>query len=157
MLRELCKRKDNGITILKQTLFRQTPNHYLALYFDAKGIEVDTDITQLAENDSDALQGVINQLDDTQKAKIEADFQGVNALACAEGINALVDEARFHGDADFIEAIESFHAKAFYAFLNKRSYWQGAARFLHADNVSVFCHEKAWQKQDCVFAQTEFD
>jgi hypothetical protein len=34
-------------------------------------------------------------------------------------------------------AIDGFHAKAFYAFLNKRSYWQGAARFLHADNVSA--------------------
>lgn len=127
--------------------FRQTPNHYLTLYFESKGIDVDTDINALKENDSDALQGIINQLDDTQKADIEADFQGINALACEGGINALVDEARFHGDDDFIEAIaaiEGFHAKAFYAFLNKRSYWQGAARFLHADNVSA----SYWKKRN---------
>jgi hypothetical protein len=68
--------------------FRQTPNHYLALYFESKGIEVDTDIAQLEENDSDALQGIINQLDDAQKADIEADFQGINALAC-EGVLTL--------------------------------------------------------------------
>jgi hypothetical protein len=127
--------------------FRQTPNHYLALYFDSKGIDMDTDISQLKETDIDVLQGIINQLGDAQKANIEADFQGVNALAREGGINALVDEARFHGDDAFIEAvaaIEGFHAKAFYAFLNKRIYWQGAARFLHADNVSA----SYWKKRN---------
>ena len=127
--------------------FRQTPNHYLALYFESEGIDVDTDITQLNETDIDALQGIVNQLDDAQKANIEADFQGVNALAREGGINALVDEARFHGDDDFIEAmaaIDGFHAKAFYAFLNGRIYWQGAARFLHADNVSA----SYWKKRN---------
>jgi len=127
--------------------FRQTPNHYLALYFDSKEIAVDTDINPLKENDVEALQGIINQLDDIQKAKVEADFQGINALAREGGINALVDEARFHRDDDFIEAIaaiEGFHAKAFYAFLHKRSYWQGAARFLHADTVSA----SYWKKRN---------
>lgn len=125
--------------------FRQTPNHYLALYFESKGI--DADISQLKENDTDTLQGVINELDDAVKATVEADFQGVNALACEGGIMALMDEARFHGDAEFIEEvadINGFHAKAFYAFLNKRTYWQGAARFLHADNVSA----SYWKKRN---------
>ncbi len=27
--------------------FRQTPNHYLALYFESNGIDVDTDINAL--------------------------------------------------------------------------------------------------------------
>ncbi|EGG93313.1 hypothetical protein IMCC1989_1359 [gamma proteobacterium IMCC1989] len=127
--------------------FRQAPNHYLALYFDSKGIDVDTDINALKENDIDALQGILNPLEDALTASIEADFQGVNALAREGGINALNDEARFHGDDDFIEAmaaIDGFHAKAFYAFLNKRSYWQGAARFLHADNVSA----SYWKKRN---------
>lgn len=127
--------------------FRHTPNHYLASYFSSKGIDVETDIAQLKETDIDALQGVINQLDDTQKANVEADFQGVNALACEGGIMALIDEARFHGDDEFIEtvaAVSGFHAKAFYAFLNKPSYWQGAARFLHADNVSA----SYWKKRN---------
>ncbi|MFT7389037.1 MAG: hypothetical protein ACI8VC_002301 [Candidatus Endobugula sp.] len=125
--------------------FRQAPNHYLALYFDSKGIDVHTDINALKENDIDALQGILNPLEDALTASIEADFQGVNALAREGGINALVDEARFHGDEDFIKAIadlDGFHAMAFYAFLNKRSYWQGAARFLHADNVSF----RGWKK-----------
>ena len=51
--------------------FRQTPNHYLALYFDAKGVEVDADITKLSENHSDVLQGIINQLDDNKTASLK--------------------------------------------------------------------------------------
>lgn len=127
--------------------FRQAPNQFLALYFDSKNIGVDTNIAQLKESDIDSLQVVINQLSEAQKAEVEADFQGINALACEGGITALVDEADFHGDDAFIEAIaaiEGFHAKALWAFLNKRSYWQGAARFLHADNVSA----SYWKKRN---------
>lgn len=127
--------------------FRQTPNHYLILYFNSKGIDVDTDITQLKENDIDALQGILNPLDDTLKASIEANFQGINALAREGGINALVDEAQFYGDDAFIEAIaaiDGFHAKAMWVFLNKLNYWRGASMFLHADNVSP----SYWRKRN---------
>ncbi len=61
----------------------------------------------------------------------------MNTLACEGGITALVDEAGFHGDDAFIAeiaAIDGFHAKAMWVFLNKPTYWHGAAMFLHADN-----------------------
>ena len=125
--------------------FRRTPNRYLVLFFEDKGIALDSDISELKETQVDAWQEVLNRLEDTQKASIEAKFQGVNALACEGGITALVDEARFHSDNAFIEeiaAIEGFHAKAMWAFLNQPTYWQGAARFLHADNVSALGWEK---------------
>lgn len=127
--------------------FRKVPNQYLAEYFKAKNIEMEVDIGQLKENDIDALQGILNNLNNTQKTEIEADFQGVNALACEGGAIALADEANFHGDEDFIQTIktiEGFHAKAMWAFLAQSSYWQGAARFLHADNVSA----AAWKKRN---------
>jgi hypothetical protein len=120
--------------------FRQTPNHYLALFFEANGIAIDSDTIQSNEKKVEVWQEVLNHLDDKQKASIEADFQGINALACEGGIIALVDEARYHGDDAFIEkirTIECFHSKAMWAFLNQLDYWKGAARFLHADNVSA--------------------
>jgi len=58
-----------------------------------------------------------------------------------------VDEAAFHNDDAFIEtiaAIEGFHAKALWAFLNKPKYWRTATMFLHADNVSP----SYWKKRN---------
>lgn len=119
--------------------FRKTPNHHLAQFFAAKAIQLGLDFNSLKENDAEALQTALNKLPAKQITDIEAEFQGVNALACEGGIMALVDEAGFHGDDAFVEeiaAIEGFHAKAMQAFLNKPTYWHGAAMFLHADNVS---------------------
>ncbi len=127
--------------------FRKTPNQYLAQFFEAKAIQVELDFDELAENATDELQEVLNTLPDSQVADIEAEFQDVNALACEGGIKALVDEAGFHTDAAFVEeiaAIEGFHAKAMWAFLNKPKYWHGAAMFLHADNVSP----SYWKKRN---------
>ena len=62
--------------------FRKVPNKYLSRYFKAKNIQTEVDIEELKENDIDALQDILNQLSNTQKTEIEADFQGVNALAC---------------------------------------------------------------------------
>lgn len=95
--------------------FRKTPNHYFALFFEAKEIQLDLDFTQLKESDADRMQTVFSKLTDSQRVDIEAEFQDVNVLACEGGIVALVDEAGFHGDDAFIAeiaAIEGFHTKA---------------------------------------------
>jgi hypothetical protein len=127
--------------------FRKTPNHFIALFFEAKGIVLDVDFGQLKENGAEALQTSLNTLTDGQITDIEAEFQDVNALACEGGITALVDEASFHNDDAFIEeiaCIDGFHAKAMWAFLYKPKYWHGAAMFLHADNVSP----SYWKKRN---------
>jgi hypothetical protein len=127
--------------------FRSTPNAYLAQYFESKDIDLGVDFTQLKESAADAIQEAFNPLADNQKADIEAEFQNVNALACEGGATALADEANFYDDKAFIDsisAIEGFHAKAMWAFLNKPKYWRGAAMFLHADNVSA----SYWKKRN---------
>ena len=127
--------------------FRKTPNQYLAKFFEAKGIQLDVNINQLKEQDAEAMQAALNKLTTVQITDIEAQFQGINALACEGGILALVDEASFHNDDAFINeiaAIDGFHAKAIWAFLNKPNYWRGAAMFLHADNVSA----SYWKKRN---------
>jgi len=119
--------------------FRRVPNQYLAQFFAVKKIPLAVDFNELNEKAVDVLQDVLNALPDSQKAEIEAQFQDVNALACDGGIAALIDEASFHNDETFmaaIAAIDGFHAKAMWAFLEKPSYWRGASMFLHADNVS---------------------
>jgi hypothetical protein len=119
--------------------FRKTPNRLLAQFFTNKEISFQADLTELNETAVDVLQDILNALPDTQKAEIEAEFQNVNALACEGGMAALIDEALFHNDDNFVEsiaAIDGFHAKAMWAFLTKPKYWRGASMFLHADNVS---------------------
>ena len=100
--------------------FRKTPKLYLAKFFEAKGIQLDININQLKEQDTDTLQSALNKLPSDQITNIEAEFPDVNALACEGGILALVDEASLHHDDAFIEeiaVIDGFHAKAIWAFL----------------------------------------
>ncbi len=52
--------------------FRKTPNYFLALFFEAKEILLDVDLSQLKENDVEVLQTALNALSDSQTADIEA-------------------------------------------------------------------------------------
>lgn len=127
--------------------FRHTPNTQLAAYFASKEIDLGIDLVKLKEKDTEAILKAFTQLPDEQQAEIEAEFQDVNALACEGGIAALIDEAGFHEDNDFvaaIAAIDGFHAKVMWTFLEKRDYWRGASMFLHADNVSP----SYWKKRN---------
>lgn len=68
-------------------------------------------------------------------------------MACEGGIAALVDEAAFHDDDDFVGELAThngFHAKVMWAFLERPPYWRGATMFLHADNVSP----SYWKKRN---------
>lgn len=127
--------------------FRQTPNTQLAAYFSSKSIDLGIDLIKLKKKDTEAILQAFTQLPDEQQAEIEAEFQDINALACEGGIAALIDEAGFHEDNDFVAAIadiEGFHAKVMWAFLEKPIYWRGASMFLHADNVSP----SYWKKRN---------
>ncbi len=127
--------------------FRRMPNTQLANYFKSRDIDLGVNFTELKEKNSEKIFNAFIGLPEEQQADMEAEFQDVNALACEGGIAALVDEAGFHDDDAFIEeiaAIEGFHAKAMWAFLNKLKYWRGATMFLHADNVSP----SYWKKRN---------
>ena len=119
--------------------FRHTPNALLARYFKINKIEFDIDWAKTAENGK-CIFNVFIQLDAMIQNKIETDFVQVNALACEAGIQALVDESAYYHDDTFvadIAAIDGFHAKALWAFIEKPQYWYGASMFLHADNISA--------------------
>jgi hypothetical protein len=119
--------------------FRHIPDAQLASYFKAKNIDLAVNFDTLEKKRIDKIFEAFTQLLENDQATIEADFQGINAMSCEGGIAALIDEAGYHQDDSFtasIAAIEGFHAKAIWAFLEKPVYWRGASMFLHADNVS---------------------
>ena len=127
--------------------FRRTPNAQLAAYFSFKVINLGIDLLKLKEKESETILQALTQLPAEQQAEIEAEFQDVNVLACEGGVAALIDEAVFHQDNDFVQAIaaiEGFHSKVMWAFLEKPDYWRGASMFLHADNVSP----SFWKKRN---------
>ncbi len=123
------------------------PNVMLAEYFDSKGISLGLDFNELKDKDTEVIFSAFLELSEEQQATIEADFQNINAIACEGGIHALVDEANFHlydGFTQEVSAIDGFHAKAMWAFLEKHDYWRGASMFFHADNVSA----SYWKKRN---------
>jgi len=68
-------------------------------------------------------------------------------MACQGGITALTNEADFHQDKAFpkaISAIDGFHGKAMWSFLDHYRYWLGATLFLHSDTIS----ETHWKKRN---------
>ena len=123
-----------------QHFFRKMPNADLARYFESRGATLGVDLAELKENDAEVIFQAFKTLPEQQQATIEADFQDINALAFDSGVRALVDEAAFHEEDDSfamaISEIEGFHSKVMWVFLENKSYWKGANRFLHADNVS---------------------
>jgi hypothetical protein len=126
--------------------FRQVPNALLQRYSKHKGISFNVDFNTVKESDSDTLFNALIALEDNEQTIVEADFKAINALACEAGIQALVDESAYFNDEAFvaeIAAIEGFHAKALWAFIEKANYWHCAAMFLHADNVRSY---HGWQR-----------
>ena len=104
--------------------FRRVPNVLLARYFVARDAALEIDWTQLGETDVEAVLAAFLTLSAEQQGEFEAEFQDVHALACEGGVAALLDEADFHPDDNFVHdlsAIEGFHAKMMWAFLENPS------------------------------------
>ena len=127
--------------------FRRVPNALLLRYFEVRDASLDVDLASLKETDVQPVLAAFLELSAERQAECEAEFQDVHALACEGGVAALVDEANFHDDESFVHelaAIDGFHAKVMWAFLEKPTYWRGATMFLHADNVSA----SYWKKRN---------
>ena len=119
--------------------FRKIPPDQLASYFASKNVDLGIDFSTFNNKQADSLFAAFTALPEEQQTTIEAEFQDIHAMACDGGIQALIDESAFHGEDGFVEsisAIDGFHPKVMWAFLEKPHLWQGATMFLHADNVS---------------------
>jgi len=46
----------------KRQFFRKTPDLYLAKFFEAKGIQLDVNVNQLKEQNTDTLQSALDRL-----------------------------------------------------------------------------------------------
>lgn len=128
--------------------FRRVPNELLARYFREKhDVLRDVPFDKLRETEVDLILQAFTALPSEQQAVIEAELQEIDAMACQGGVTALTDEAGFHGNKEFPEAISNiagFHGKVMWAFLEHHSYWASATLFLHSDNIS----DSLWKKRN---------
>ncbi|MFQ5443582.1 MAG: hypothetical protein ACE5EK_03085 [Nitrospinales bacterium] len=128
--------------------FRQVPNNLLGRYFHEKhDILQEIAFDQLKETEVEPIFQAFTALPFEQQSEIEAEFQDIDTMSCQGGVTALTDEADYHGDQEFPEAlakIEGFHGKVMWTFLEHPKYWAGATLFLHSDNIS----DSLWKKRN---------
>jgi len=128
--------------------FRRVPNTLLRQYFqEKKNVLHEIAFDDLKENEMEPIFQAFTALSPEQQAEIEAELQDIDNMACQGGVTALTDEADFHGDHPFPEAIakiDGFHGKVMWVFLEHPRYWAGATLFLHSDNIS----DSLWKKRN---------
>ena len=121
-----------------KTFFRQSPNCFLEKYFSSKNIALDrVDFVTLKEADAETIYAAWLKLPDEARSKAEKDFREIYAMADEVGSKAIRDEAIFHKE-DLLEKfaeLKGFHEHAFWTFLERPHYWQGALDFQRADHV----------------------
>jgi len=131
----------------RKRFFRDAPPALLAQYFERKGISVEKGFEGKGEAGVDLLDGVMLRLPEEQRNEIEQEFAEIDGLACEGGIQAILDDATWYGELDELvrelDKHRSFHAKAFWIFLERHKYWIAATAFFHADSINT----RYWRKR----------
>jgi hypothetical protein len=120
-----------------RSFLRHASNALLARYSHEQQLLADFDIAGLAETDVEPMFAQWEQLPDTARTQIDADFRLVDELADEEGLQTLLDEARFHGEdlEPAFSELDGFHDKLLWALLERRTYVDVASRFRQADHL----------------------
>src|SRR3984893_14328241 len=115
--------------------FRHAPNHLLQRYFAKHKALAKVDFGALTETQIEPIYESWLKLSDDARKEMEQDFQDIDELATEGGSKAILDEARWHGEdlAQRFASLTGFHEHAFWTFLERPKYWQGALAFHHAD------------------------
>jgi hypothetical protein len=117
--------------------FRNAPNRLLQRYFAARNVLSEVAFSALSETQVEPIYQAWLKLSDDVRKEMEQDFQDIDELATEGGSKAILDEARWHGEdlAEQFASLTGFHEHAFWTFLERPKYWQGALAFHHADTV----------------------
>lgn len=115
--------------------FRNAPNYMLQRYFEARKLLSEVDFGALTETQVEPIYQAWLKLPDDARKEMEQDFQDIDELATEGGSKAILDEARWHGEELAVQfaSLTGFHEHAFWTFLERPKYWQGALAFHHAD------------------------
>lgn len=127
--------------------FRSASKELLARYFqDRHQVLLDFAFAALKPSDVEPLFIAFTQLPFDTQTRLEAELQQLDRMACAAGIDGLVQEALCQEDTAFVEklaAIAGFHDKVLWAFLEFPQYWNRGNLFRHVDGIA----ESYWKKR----------
>jgi hypothetical protein len=120
-----------------RSFFRKAPRDWLKRYFAHHGVLAGLDWTSTSRASIEALYQAWQKLDDAARQQMTEDFRNITLLASPAGKIAIIDEAAFHGESDGfaqrLAELEDFHACAFWTYLERHDYWDGALFFAAAD------------------------
>jgi hypothetical protein len=120
-----------------RSFFRKAPEDWLKRYFAHHGVLAHFDWKLAGRARIEALYEAWQDLDGPVRQQMLEDFRNITLLATPAGKLAIIDEAAYHGEVDgFAQRLaqfEDFHACAFWTYLERRHYWDGALFFAAAD------------------------
>lgn len=121
---------------LRQFL-RLASNQALTTYFEHLPGFPALDWASMRETQVDPIVEGLNDLDPDLRARVESDFALIHGLADDLGLQAVLDEGRFH-DVDLEpewQDLDGFHEKLIAAYLSEPSWLVAAARLRDADRL----------------------
>ncbi len=119
--------------------FRNVSNELLAAYFVSKQTLTGFDFQGLPEAKINPLYTEWGNLPDAQRQDMESDFREIHSMAHEGAAKAFIDEAKYHEEdiSSDLSRLPNHFDRAFWTFLNRPHYWQGATRFLHVDMIAA--------------------
>jgi hypothetical protein len=120
-----------------KNFLRQVPNHLLQVFFAQRSALADIPWELHNETEIGMIFDAWQALPPARREEVDRAFQAVHEMACAEGVQALIEEGNFHrlNLAVALERYEGFYHKAMWAYLNHHSIFNVASLFVSADGL----------------------
>jgi hypothetical protein len=120
-----------------KNFLRQAPNALLARYCQEKEILAEVDFASLSETNIGPIYETWDKLPSEARRLMESDFRNIDALACENGIKAVIDAALVEEEdlEPIFAEMEGFYDKAFWTFFEREPFFEMALLFVNADNL----------------------
>lgn len=128
-----------------RSFFRHAPNNLLAQYFKEKGVLGEINFQEVTETKIDSVYEAWLALPDSERNRMDAEFQDIFEMSCEKGFRAIIDEAtwqmqgtpdEFQTLVEKLSSLENHYERAMITFLDHNNFWRGATLFYHADTLS---------------------
>lgn len=127
-----------------QHFLRKAPNTLLQQYFTQHNVLAEIEFENLSETKIGPIYDVWLELSETVRNLMEQDFYAIHNMATEAESKAIIDEAKWHDEnlASQFFTLKGFYEHAFWIFLERPEYWDGASAFNHADTLSYWRKRK---------------
>jgi hypothetical protein len=120
-----------------KNFLRQAPNAMLARYCQEKELLAEVDFAGLSETNIGPIYDAWDHLPSETRRLMESDFRNIDALACENGIKAIIDAALVEEEdlEPIFAEMDGFFDKAFWTFFERDPFFEMALLFVNADNL----------------------